>query len=288
MRFPLLIVPVASLPSRHAANAQIGVFDSGVGGLTVLKEIHKQLPNESVLYFGDTARVPYGNREPAEIIQFVREILTMMSQRQVKMVLMACSTGSALALDLVRNEFDFPIVGVVKPGARAAVQAGKRVGVIATQATVNSQAYGHEMRRCKPNVQVWEIACPQFVPLIEQNLIHHPETLEIARDCLQPLLDIHVDTLVFGCTHYPHLQTVFEKIMPVGTKYINPAESAVRESLQVLEKAGLQNTSGIAGETSFYVSGCAQSFAHLSVNWLQQQPPVENISVAALQSYTAF
>jgi glutamate racemase len=288
MRFPLLIVPVASLPSKHAANAQIGVFDSGVGGLTVLKEIHKQLPNESVLYFGDTARVPYGNREPAEIVQFVREILTMMSQRQVKMVLMACSTGSALALDLVRDEFNFPIVGVVKPGARAAVQAGERVGVIATQATVNSQAYGNEMRRCNPNVQVWEIACPQFVPLIEQNRIHEPETLEIARDCLQPLVDIHVDALVFGCTHYPHLQTVFEQIMPVGTKYVNPAESAVRESLQVLEKAGLQNTSDIAGETSFYVSGCAQSFAHLSVNWLQQQPQVENISVAALQSYTAF
>jgi glutamate racemase len=284
----LLIVPVASLPSKHAANAQIGVFDSGVGGLTVLKEIHKQLPNESVLYFGDTARVPYGNREPAEIVQFVREILTMMSQRQVKMVLMACSTGSALALDLVRDEFNFPIVGVVKPGARAAVQAGERVGVIATQATVNSQAYGNEMRRCNPNVQVWEIACPQFVPLIEQNRIHEPETLEIARDCLQPLVDIHVDALVFGCTHYPHLQTVFEQIMPVGTKYVNPAESAVRESLQVLEKAGLQNTSDIAGETSFYVSGCAQSFAHLSVNWLQQQPQVENISVAALQSYTAF
>jgi glutamate racemase len=283
-----LIVPVASLPPKHAANAQIGVFDSGVGGLTVLKEIHKQLPNESVLYFGDTARVPYGNREPAEIVQFVREILTMMSQRQVKMVLMACSTGSALALDLVRDEFNFPIVGVVKPGARAAVQAGERVGVIATQATVNSQAYGNEMRRCNPNVQVWEIACPQFVPLIEQNRIHEPETLEIARDCLQPLVDIHVDALVFGCTHYPHLQTVFEQIMPVGTKYVNPAESAVRESLQVLEKAGLQNTSDIAGETSFYVSGCAQSFAHLSVNWLQQQPQVENISVAALQSYTAF
>ncbi len=284
----MLIVPVASLPSKHAANAQIGVFDSGVGGLTVLKEIHKQLPNESVLYFGDTARVPYGNREPDEIVQFVREILTMMSQRQVKMVLMACSTGSALALDLVRNEFDFPIVGVVKPGARAAVQAGERIGVIATQATVNSQAYGNEMRRCNPNVQVWEIACPQFVPLIEQNRIHHPETLAIARDCLQPLVDIQVDTLVFGCTHYPHLQTVFEQIMPVETKYVNPAESAVRESLQVLEKAGLQNTSDSARDTSFYVSGCAQSFAHLSVNWLQQQPQVENISVAALQSYSAF
>ncbi len=284
----MLIAPVASSSSRRISSAQIGVFDSGVGGLTVLTEIHKQLPHESVLYFGDTARVPYGNREPGEIVQFVREILTMMAQRQVKMVLMACSTGSALALDIVRSEFDFPIVGVVKPGARAAVQAGRRVGVIATQATVNSKAYGNEMRRCDPTMQVWEVACPQFVPLIEQNRIHEPETLEIAQECLQPLIDVNIDALVFGCTHYPHLKTVFEKIMPPAMKYVNPAESAVKEAWRVLEQEQLQNTSDRIGETSFYVSGCAESFAKLSVNWLNQQPPVDNISVESLQSFTAF
>jgi glutamate racemase len=284
----LLIAPAAPSSSRHISNAQIGVFDSGVGGLTVLKEIHKQLPHESVLYFGDTARVPYGNREPGEIVQFVREILTMMAQRQVKMVLMACSTGSALALDLVRAEFDFPIVGVVKPGARAAVQAGSRVGVIATQATVNSQAYGNEMRRCDPTVQVWEVACPQFVPLIEQNRIHELETLEIAKECLQPLIDVNINALVFGCTHYPHLKTVLEKFLPPEISYVNPAESAVKEAWKVLEQEQLQNTSDRLGKTSFYVSGCAESFAKLSVNWLNHQPSVENISVASLQSFTAF
>jgi glutamate racemase len=272
----LLIAPIASSSPRRTAHAQIGVFDSGVGGLTVLQEIHRQLPHESVLYFGDTARVPYGNREPIEIIQFVREILTMMTQRQVKMVLMACSTGSALALDLVRDEFDFPIVGVVKPGARAAVQAGRRVGVIATQATVNSKAYGNEIRLCDPTVQVWEVACPQFVPLIEQNRIQEPETLEIARSCLQPLIDVNIDSLVFGCTHYPHLKTVFEQIMPAGTNYVNPAESAVTQALKILEQEHLQNPSDRLGETSF------------SVNWLNHQPSVENISVASLQSFTAF
>jgi glutamate racemase len=284
----LLIAPVASSFSRHTSNAQIGVFDSGVGGLTVLKEIHEQLPHESVLYFGDTARVPYGNREPDEIVQFVREILTMMAKRQVKMVLMACSTGSALALDLVRAEFDFPIVGVVKPGARAAVEAGRRVGVIATQATVNSKAYGNEMRRCDPTVQVWEVACPHFVPLIEQNRIHEPETLQIVKESLQPLLDVNIDTLVFGCTHYPHLQTVLEKFMPPEINYVNPAESAVREAWQVLKQEQLQNTGDRLGETNFYVSGCAESFAQLSVNWLKNQPPVDNISVESLQSFTAF
>jgi glutamate racemase len=284
----LLIAPVASSSSPHTSHAQIGVFDSGVGGLTVLTEIHKQLPHESVLYFGDTARVPYGNREPAEIVRFVREILTMMAQRQVKMVLMACSTGSALALDIVRTEFDFPIVGVVKPGARAAVKAGSRVGVIATQATVNSNAYGNEMRRCDPTVKVWEVACPQFVPLIEQNRIHEPETLAIVQESLQPLLDANIDTLVFGCTHYPHLKTVLEKFMPPEISYINPAESAVREAGKLLEQEQLQNTSDQLGVTSFYVSGCAESFAQLSVNWLQNQPTVDNISVESLQSFTVF
>ncbi len=284
----MLIAPVASSSSRNVSSAQIGVFDSGVGGLTVLTEIYKQLPHESVLYFGDTARVPYGNREPDEIIQFVREILTMMAQRQVKMVLMACSTGSALALDIVKSEFDFPIVGVVKPGAQAAVQAGHRVGVIATQATVNSKAYGNEMRRCEPTVEVWEVACPQFVPLIEQNRIHEPETLEIVRECLQPLIDANIDALVFGCTHYPHLKAVFEKVMSPAMKYVNPAESAVKEAWRILEQGQLQNTSDQMGETSFYVSGCAESFAQLSVNWLNQQPPVDHISVESLQSFTAF
>jgi glutamate racemase len=284
----LLIAPVASSSSRHTSHAQIGVFDSGVGGLTVLTEIHKQLPHESVLYFGDTARVPYGNREPVEIVQFVREILTMMAQRQVKMVLMACSTGSALALDIVRTEFDFPIVGVVKPGARAAVNSGSRVGVIATQATVNSKAYGNEMRRCDPTVQVWEVACPQFVPLIEQNRIYEPETLAIVKESLQPLLDVNIDTLVFGCTHYPHLKTVLEKFMPPEISYVNPAESAVREAGKLLEQEQLQNTSDQLGVTSFYVSGCAESFAQLSVNWLQNQPTVDNISVESLQSFTVF
>ncbi len=284
----MLIAPIASSSPRRTAYAQIGVFDSGVGGLTVLQEIYRQLPHESVLYFGDTARVPYGNRKPAEIIQFVREILTMMAQRQVKMVLMACSTGSALALDLVRDEFDFPIVGVVKPGAKAAVQAGRRVGVIATQATVDSGAYGNEMRSCDPTVQVWEVACPQFVPLIEQNRIQEPETLEIARSCLQPLIEVNVDALVFGCTHYPHLKTVFEQIMPPGINYVNPAQSAVAEALKILEQEHLQNPSDQLGATNFYVSGCAESFAKLSVNWLNHQPVVEYIPVESLMSYNAF
>jgi glutamate racemase len=195
------------------------------------------------------------------------------------MAIMACSTGSALALDIVRDEFNFPIVGVVKPGARAAIACGQRIGVIATQATVKSKAYQNEMQRCNPDAQVWEIPCPQFVPLIEQNKIYDAETVEIAKYYLQPLIDVKVDTLVLGCTHYPHLRPIFEQIMPPSINYVNPAEAAVKESWRVLTSENLQNTSGKQGKTSFYVSGCAENFAQLSLNWLPQRPLVEKISL---------
>jgi glutamate racemase len=278
----LLSLSAPEIAPRNTTNAQIGVFDSGVGGLTVLQEIHRQLPHESVLYFGDTARVPYGNREPEVIITFVREILHMMAERNVKMAIMACSTGSALAMDIVKNEFDFPIVGVVKPGARAAVQAGKKIGIMATQATVRSQAYSNEIWRCASDAQVWEIACPKFVPLIEKNLIDSPEMLAAAEEYLQPLIEQDIDTLVFGCTHYPHLKRVFQQILPPHVTYINPAEAAVIETAQVLAGEDIQADPNLIGETNFYVSGTPCEFADLAVNWLPDRPFVQNIPVESL------
>jgi glutamate racemase len=278
----LLSLSAPEIAPRNTTNAQIGVFDSGVGGLTVLQEIHRQLPHESVLYFGDTARVPYGNREPEIIITFVREILHMMAKRHVKMAIMACSTGSALAMDIVKHEFDFPIVGVVKPGARAAVQAGKRIGIMATQATVRSQAYSNEIWRCASDSQVWEIACPKFVPLIEKNLIDSPEMLAAAEEYLQPLIEQDIDTLVFGCTHYPHLKRVFQQILPPHVTYINPAEAAVIETAQVLAGEDIQADPNLIGETNFYVSGTPAEFADLAVNWLPDRPFVQNIPVESL------
>jgi glutamate racemase len=278
----LLSLSAPEIAPINTNNAQIGVFDSGVGGLTVLQEIHRQLPHESVLYFGDTARVPYGNREPAEIVTFVREILHMMAKRDVKMAIMACSTGSALAMDLVKGEFDFPIVGVVRPGARAAVQAGSRIGIMATHATVKSQAYSNEIWRCASDAQVWEIACPKFVPLIENNQIDSPEMMEAAEEYLQPLIDREIDTLVFGCTHYPHLKRVFQQILPPHVAYVNPAEAAIIKTAQVLAGEGIQSNPNLLGETSFYVSGSAHDFAELATNWLPARPYVQNISVESL------
>ncbi|HAZ48463.1 MAG TPA: glutamate racemase [Cyanobacteria bacterium UBA11369] len=256
--------------------AKIGVFDSGVGGLTVLRELYRQLPNESILYFADTARLPYGNRSQAEILQFVRQILLWMQQQGVKMAIMACNTSSALALETVRSEFDFPILGVILPGARAAVAVGKRIGVIATPATAASNAYRRAIQEVDPKVQVWQVGCPAFVPLIEQNRINDPYTYEIAEEYLEPLLQQQIDTLVYGCTHYPHLAPILRRILPNTVHLVDPAVHVAAAAVQELDLLGLRNQSGTK-PTRFCVSGCPQQFARLSVQWLGCTPAVEQV-----------
>lgn len=261
----------------------IGIFDSGVGGLTVLRELYRQLPQESIIYFGDTARVPYGNRTQEEIIQFVREILTWMCHQQVKMVIMACNTSSALALDLVRSEFDLPILGLILPGARAAVTHGKRIGVISTPATAKSHAYRNAVQEIDSSAQVWEMGCPKFVPLIEQNRLYDAETKQVAREYLTPLLQQGIDTLIYGCTHYRHLEHIFLEILPPTVTLIDPAEYVVQSAEQELELMGLKHNQAPT-PTRFCVSGCPENFAHLSRQWLGCTPIVEQIHLAQLQS----
>jgi glutamate racemase len=256
--------------------AKIGVFDSGVGGLTVLQEIARQLPHESVLYFGDTARVPYGNRTPAEILSFTRETLNWMVQKRVKMAIMACNTSSALALETVRDEYDLPILGVILPGARAAALQGRRIGVIATPATVASNAYLAAIREANPTAEVWQVACPEFVPLIESNRLNDPYTLAIAKAYLQPLLDLSIDTLVYGCTHYPHLEPVFNQFLPPSIKLINPAVNVVAAAAKELNVLGIQSLTP-AFPTRFTVSGDPQQFAQLAAQWLPAQAKIEQI-----------
>jgi glutamate racemase len=267
--------------SGEPQRSRIGVFDSGVGGLTVLREIYRHLPNESILYFGDTARLPYGTRSPAEIIQFVREILTWMISENVKMVIMACNTSSALALDLVRSEFNVPIVGVILPGARAAVQQGRRIGVIATPATASSHAYRRAILEVTPEAQVWQVGCPEFVPLIEQGRIHDPYTYEVAKEYLAPLLQQQIDTLIYGCTHYPLLAPVLRQILPPSVQLIDPAVWVATSVAQELELLGLRDNLPPL-PTRFGVSGCPQQFAQLSVQWLGYTPAVEKVLLPTL------
>jgi len=261
---------------QEPQRAPIGIFDSGVGGLTVLRQLYRQLPNESIVYFGDTARLPYGIRSQAEILQFAREILTWLQQQRVKMVIMACNTSSALALETVRQEFNIPIMGVILPGARAAVQQGKRIGVIATPATAKSNAYRQAILEIDPNVQVWQVGCPEFVPLIEQNRIHDPYTIEVARAYLEPLLQQKIDTLVHGCTHYPHLAPVLRSLLPSQVKLVDPAVHVVTACAQELDLLGLKNAYPPL-PTRFAVSGCPQQFAQSGVQWLGYTPMVEQV-----------
>ncbi|HEY9805347.1 MAG TPA: glutamate racemase, partial [Candidatus Obscuribacterales bacterium] len=272
-----------ALFTTEKQRSYIGVFDSGVGGLTVLRELYRQLPNESILYFGDTARLPYGTRSPAEILQFVREILAWMEQQGVKMAIMACNTSSALALDAVRQEFKIPILGLILPGARAALQQGRRIGVIATPATAASNAYRRAVLEIDDTAEVWQVGCPEFVPLVEKNRINDPYTYEVAQEYLAPLLQQQIDTLVYGCTHYPHLAPVLRTLLPPSVNLVDPAVSVVAAAAQELELLGLRNTRPPL-PTRFCVSGNPEQFAQVSVQWLGFTPIVEKIDLPEILS----
>jgi len=281
-----------SIPPRSTSlnsSSKIGVFDSGVGGLTVLKEIARKLPQESVIYFGDTARVPYGNRSKKEILRFVREIITWMIELDVKMILMACNTSSALVLEEVRSEFPIPILGIILPGARAAVRSGNNIGVISTQATADSNAYKQAVHEINPAIKVWQQGCPDFVPLIESDRIYDPYTLAVAKRYIEPLITNGIDTLVYGCTHYPHLAPVFKQILPSSITLVNPAIHLTTAAQQELEILGLSRpkTSTMPGKTEFYVSGNPEHFAQVSKQWLGYQPQVSQVSVEVLESIHA-
>ncbi len=257
----------------------IGVFDSGVGGLTVLRELYRQMPNESILYFGDTARLPYGTRSRSEILQFVREILVWMQNHHVKMVIMACNTSSALAIEEVRAEFPgLPILGVILPGARAAVQHGKRIGVISTPATANSDAYRQAILEVNSTAEVWQIGCPEFVPLIEAGRINDPQTHRVAQEYLQPLIDEQIDTLIYGCTHYPHLAPVIRSILPKSVQLIDPAVHVVAAAAQELDLLGLRHLRSPL-PTQFYVSGDPKPFTEISRQWLGCTPIVQQVAL---------
>lgn len=272
---PLISGSPASSPQRR-----IGVFDSGVGGLTVLQALQQRLPQESYLYFGDTAHLPYGTRSQAEITHYVRQILTWMAEEQVKMAIMACNTSSALALEAVRTEFDFPILGLILPAARAAVKYGKRIGIIATPATVNSECYPRAMTEINPQVQVHQVSCPEFVTLVEQGRIQDPETIRVAKDYLKPLLAAKIDTLVYGCTHYPHLQPIITQLIPVAVKQVNPAYYVATAAAQELEMLGLQHRGRVTIPYRFGVSGCPGQFAQVAGQLMGKNYPIEKVDLS--------
>lgn len=250
-------------------DAPVGVFDSGVGGLTVAREIMRQIPNEKIIYFGDTARVPYGSKSKETVTRFSRQIVRFLSTFQVKAIVVACNTASACALDELEQESDIPIIGVVKPGARVASEVTRngRIGVIGTEATIGSKIYNQYITELNRDVTIYGKACPLFVPLVEEGLWVDPVTDEIARRYLAELIDLDIDTLILGCTHYPLIRSALGRIMGETVSLVNPAYETARELKELLGEKGLLGDHAPAlGENQyqFYVSDMAEKFKNFA------------------------
>jgi len=263
-------------------SAPIGVFDSGMGGLTVVREIMSQLPNESIIYFGDTARVPYGPKSPDTVLRYSREITSFLMGEGVKALVVACNTATAHALPALRREFDMPIVGVIEPGARAAaaVTKTKRVGVIGTAGTIKSRAYEKEIRKLVPDVEVTAQACALFVPLVEEGWLDSEVTRAVARNYLAPIVSAEVDTLVLGCTHYPLMKTVIGNVVGRQVRLIDSAHETAREAAEVLRAHGLENETPDGARYRFIASDAPDTFLGLGERFLGS--PIDRVETLTL------
>ena len=244
--------------------APIGVFDSGVGGLTVAREIMRNLPKEDIIYFGDTARVLYGSKSKDNIIRYSRQIIHFLKTKGVKAIVIACNTASALALEAVKDEFDIPIIGVVEPGARAALEVtvNKKIGVIGTEATVRSSMYEKIIQGIDSEVSVVAKACPLFVPLVEEGFKKHQVTDEIIDYYLASLKKSDIDALILGCTHYPLLRSKIREYVGEKITLVNPAYETAMDLKRILKEMDMENPDieGDHGSYSFYVSDAADKF----------------------------
>jgi glutamate racemase len=250
--------------------APIGVFDSGIGGLTVVHELMRQLPDESIIYFGDTARVPYGPKSPETVRRYSREITTYLSEHGVKAVVVACNTATAHALPVLREELPVPVIGVVDPGARAAVRSSKSgsIGVIGTMGTINSGAYERAIRALTPDATITTRACPLFVPLVEEGWIDRDATRLIAREYLSPVAAANVDALVLGCTHYPLLKPLIAEVLGDDVLLIDSAEETAAETARVLDEQQLTAPAGNRARHRFISSEGPEQFLRLGQRFL--------------------
>jgi glutamate racemase len=260
----------------------IGVFDSGIGGLTVVRELIHQLPHESLLYFGDTARVPYGNKSPETVRRFSREILDFLVSRDVKLVVVACNTASAHALEDLKGAAPVPVEGVIEPGARAAVAASRsgRIGVIGTAGTVASGAYARAIEAANGKVEVTARACPLFVPLVEEGWLDHPATRLIAEEYLAPLKAHDIDTLVLGCTHYPLLKPLLASVLGPSIGLIDSAEQTAAAVSRELAASTLHAPASQKGHVHFVVSDAPQQFVKVGKRFLGER--VKDVEVKVM------
>ncbi|WP_276529783.1 glutamate racemase [Caldalkalibacillus thermarum] len=263
-------------------NKPIAVIDSGVGGLTVVQELLRQLPREEIVYFGDTARCPYGPRPQEEVRRFSYQMLDFLDQFEPKMIVIACNTATAVILEELQQINDKPVVGVIHPGVRAAIKATVlgRIGVIGTQGTIASGLYEKALKQIHPHLYVKSLACPDFVPLVEQGEYQTGKAYEIVRRSLLPLLDENLDTLVLGCTHYPILAPVIQDVMGEDVKLISSADETAREVSTLLFHKNMLSQKFERPEHLFFTSGDAEQFKRIAEAWLDMPVNVSQVSLA--------
>jgi glutamate racemase len=260
----------------------IGVFDSGLGGLTVVNQLMKHLPGEAIIYFGDTARVPYGSKSSLTIQKFSQQIVRFLQNQGVKLIVVACNTASSVALDQVKESSSVPVIDVIEPGARAAlrVSVSRRIGIIGTTATVSAGKYETILKTLETNVYVFSQACPLFVPLVEEGWIESPVTEQIARIYLNPLMQNRIDSLILGCTHYPIIKDTIKKIVDGNVQIIDSAIETAVKVRKTLESHYLSNDAQTDPKHLFYVSDFPQKFEEIARRLLGQ--PLMNVHRIAL------
>ena len=263
---------------KNGIESPIGIFDSGIGGLTVFRSVRKEVPNEDIVYFGDTARVPYGTKSKETITKFSINNVQFLEGFRVKMVIVACNTASSLSLEALQAKFSIPIIGVIEPGAREALRRTKngRIGVIGTKSTIGSNAYETGLKRLDPSVKVFSGACPLFVPFVEEGWLEGDVISRVASTYLESLKSFKIDTLILGCTHYPLLARVIQKIMGNKVRLVNSAEETAKEARRLMAKLKIAQTRSPASpagrrrstELRFYVSDEPEQFRSLGERFL--------------------
>ncbi len=258
-----------SVKNYKMKNNPIGIFDSGLGGLTVLSEVARLLPTEETIYLGDTARVPYGIKSKETVVRYALEDAAFLQSHKVKLIVAACNTASANALDILQKVLNVPVIGVIEPGARAAVKATKtgRIGIIGTSATIDSNAYTSAIVDLAPEAKTFALACPLFVPLVEEGWNDNEIALSIAKKYLVELQEADIDTLVLGCTHYPLLKGIIAKVMGPGVTLIDSAAATATVVSALLEKEGIKNSSGSNASHAFFVTDSPDNFVKVGTRF---------------------
>jgi len=260
----------------------VGIFDSGLGGLTVVREVQRILPEESIIYFGDTARVPYGTKSNETVQKFSREITNFLIEKRVKAVVIACNTASAVALHDLRNRYNLPILGVVNPGARAAISVtlNNIVGAIGTTSTIVSDAYAKTINELNSDIQVYSQACPLLVPLVEEGWLNHSITKQVLEVYLRPLVEKKMDSIILGCTHYPLLKQTIKRVLPNTIRIVDSAEVVALDLKEMLTNKKLRNQT-VVPQYQYFLTDLPKQFQKIGERFLGA--PIDPLEIVSLE-----